>query len=113
MNTMEIKLPSGKKAVLKEELTTGDVDDIQAVFLSSMKMKMVNGVPVNEADVDTSVTIKAKYVLFQKAVISVDGKTDLDEAFFRELSVRDGDALEKKVNEIQANSKLTPERKKK
>ena len=109
-------MPSGKKASLKRELTSGDVDDINVIFFQAVGRVSVSGPNDSEKSIDPVVLVKMKYALLERAVVSiVDGETETkhpDEEFFRNLSPRDVAALEKSANEIMKASSVSEDEKK-
>lgn len=118
MEHREITLPSGKKANIKQELTAGDVDDINAIFFEAVGKFGIAEIEGEVPKVDASVMIKMKYALLERAVVSIsdaEGKQhegSLDTEFFRSLSPRDVAVLEAECNETMKNSTVTKDEKK-
>lgn len=116
MELVEVALPSGKKAFLKGELTSGDVDDINVIFFQAVGRVSVSGPSDKENSIDPVVLVKMKYALLERAVVSIqDGEAETkhpNEEFFRNMSPRDIAALEKSANEIMKASSVSEDEKK-
>jgi hypothetical protein len=69
METKKIKLPSGKIAEVKEYLTGFDVDEIAKTY-SNLVEKVGDKIKLGDA------RSQATRLTIEKAIVSIDGKTD-------------------------------------
>ena len=108
---MEVKLSKGTVKI-KDQLTWGDTQKIQSVFLSGAKM---SGKATNANDVgfdfDASTMLEAKYIALECAVIEVeeDGqKKPFTRDWMNNLSQEDGDKVMSAVDGLQKKDPGTP-----
>ncbi len=73
--TNEFKTKNGHAIVIKDYITGREANAIQASYLKDAKVSIVNGAPQIE-NFDVSSDEKAKRVMFEMMVVTVDGKTE-------------------------------------
>ena len=99
---MDIKLKQ-YNVKIKDEITYGDKEDIENIFLSSAKVNM-KGL----ADIDATVSVKAKYKTLEVYILEIkegDKVVPFSEEWVRALPVSDGDKLVDAINEVHNSKK--------
>lgn len=120
MELKKIELPSGTNAYLKPELTAGEYDEVQAVFLADINISFTpnEGVANKEIKFNPSVMIKAKYKLLSIGLSKLellDGNIveKFDEAYVKGMSMKDVEVLAREADKLYATSSLDNDTKKK
>jgi hypothetical protein len=101
---MKITLSNNQEVTLKEALTWGDAQKIQATMMSSAKMSgKANKTDDLGIDFDTSGLLEAKYVAMECAVLEIkDGENikKFSRDWVNGLSVKDGNTIHEAVDEL-------------
>jgi hypothetical protein len=99
---MDIKLKQ-YNVKIKEEITYGEQEDIEKIFLDSAKVNM-KGL----ADIDANVSTKAKYKTLEVFIVEIkegDIVIPFSQDWLRALPVSDGNKLVDAVNEVHNSKK--------
>ena len=120
MELKKIELPSGANAYLKPELTAGEYDEVQAVFLADIDISFTpnEGVQNKEIKFNPAVMIKAKYKLLAVGISKIelpDGKIEenITEDLVKGMSMKDVELLAREADKLYAVSSIDSDTKKK
>lgn len=108
---MQINLSNGEIVTLKEALTWGDSEQIQAALQKGAKMaansKTLNKDGAN-IEFDSDAMLEAKYVSLAALIVSIEKgeeKKEFSREWMNELTKEDGDKIMDAVDELTAESK--------
>lgn len=118
MELKKLQLPSGITAYLKPDLTAGEFDELQMVFLDSMDIKVgAEGIKEREFKFNPSVMIKAKYKMLEIAVVKLEVGDKViepvDEKYIKGMKSQDVEFMAKEADAMYKNSVIDSEAKKK
>jgi len=101
---IEFKTKNGHVIVVKEYITGREANEIQGSYLKNAKVKIVNGAPQID-DFDVTADDKAKRLMIELMIISVDGNTEGVTDAVLDLNNIDYEEVVEKLNELTGKKK--------
>ena len=102
--TIEFKTQNGHVVVIREYITGREANEIQQSYLKDAKVQIVNGAPQIE-DFDVTADDKAKRLMLEKMVVSVDGVAENVADLVLDLRNEDYEEIVELLNEKTGKKK--------